>query len=50
MAKTDDSDKILNEKKTFYENLYSSRNVDTNNSEFDIFFNNSFLTPLNENQ
>ena len=29
-------------------NFYTSKNVDPPKNEFDIFFNNNFLTPLNE--
>ena len=47
---TDDAETILEEEKTFYKNLYSTRNVNPNDSEFDIFFNNNLLTPLNEEQ
>ena len=47
---TDDAETILEEEKTFYKNLYSNRNVNPNDSEFDIFFNNNLLTPLNEEQ
>ena len=47
---TDDQNTILDEEKTFYKNLYSTRNVNPNNPEFDGFFNNNLLTPLNEDQ
>ena len=47
---TDDAKTILEEEKTFYKSLYSTRNVNLNNSEFDAFFNNNVLTPLNEEQ
>jgi len=47
---TDDPKTILEEEKTFYKNLYSVRNVNPNNSEFDAFFNNNLSTPLNEDQ
>ena len=47
---TDDAETILEEEKTFDKNLYSTRNVNPNDSEFDIFFNNNLLTPLNEEQ
>jgi hypothetical protein len=47
---TDDPKTILEEEKTFDKNLYSTRNVDPNNSEFDAFLNNNLLTPLNEDQ
>ena len=47
---TDDAETILEEEKTFYKNLYSTRNVNPDDSEFDIFFNNNLLTPLNEEQ
>ena len=47
---TDDVKTMLEEEKTFYKNLYSTRNVNPNNSEFDAFFNNNLLTPLNEDQ
>ena len=47
---TDDVKTILEEEKTFYKNLYSTRNVNPNNFEFDAFFNNNLLTPLNEDQ
>ena len=49
---TDDVQTILEEEKTFYKNLYmySTRNVNPNNSEFDAFFNNNLLTPINEDQ
>ena len=47
---TDDVKTKLEEEKTFYKNLYSTRNVNPNNSEFDAFFNNNLLTPLNEDQ
>ena len=30
--------------------MYSSKNVDPNNAEFDVFFNNNLLTPLSEDQ
>ncbi len=46
--KTDDPNTILAEGKMFYRNLYSSRNVDPNKPEFDVFFNNILLTPLSE--
>ena len=46
---TDDTKTIL-EEKTFYKNLYCTRDVNPNDSEFDIFFNNNLLTPLNEEQ
>ena len=36
--------------RTFYKNLYSTRNVHPNNSDFGAFFNNNLLTPLNEDQ
>ena len=47
---TDDAETILEEEKTFYKNLHSTTNVNPNDSEFDIFFNNNLLTPLNEEQ
>ena len=47
---TDDAETILEEEKTIYKNLYSTRNVYPNDSEFDIFFNNNLLTPFNEEQ
>jgi len=47
---TDDAKTILEEEKTFYKSLYSTRNVNLNNSEFDAFFNNNLLIPLNEEQ
>ena len=47
---TDDAKTVLEEEKTFYKSLYSTRNVNPNNSEFDTFFNNNQLTPLNEEQ
>ena len=47
---TDDAKTILEEEKAFYKNLYSTRNVNPNDSEFDTFFNNNLLTPLNEEQ
>ena len=47
---TDDAETTLEEEKTFYKNLYSTRNVNPNDSEFDIFFNNNLLTPLNKEQ
>ena len=47
---TDDAKTILEEGKAFYKNLYSTRNVNPNDPEFDIFFNNNLLTPLNEEQ
>jgi len=34
---------MLEEEKTFCKNLYSARNVDPNNSEFDTFINNNLL-------
>ena len=34
--------------KSFYKNLYTSKYFDPRNSEFDIFFDNNLLTPLNE--
>jgi len=43
---TDDAKTILEEEKTFYKSLYSTRNVNLNNSEFDAFFNNNLLIPL----
>ena len=46
----DDAKTILEEEKAFYKNLYSTRNVNPNDSEFDTFFNNNLLTPLNEEQ
>lgn len=45
---TEDPNTILAEGKMFYKNLYSSRNVDPNKPEFDVFFNNILLTPLSE--
>ena len=42
---TKDPNKILEEEKSFYKNLYVTKNVD---SEFDIFFNNKLLTLRNE--
>ena len=45
---TEDPKEILEEAKSFYKNLYTSKNVDPQNSEFDIFFDNNLLTPLNE--
>ena len=47
---TDDAETILEEEKTCYKNLYSTRNGNPNDSEFDVFFNNNLLTPLNEEQ
>ena len=47
---TDDAKTILEEEKTFYKSLYSTRNVNTNNSEFNAFFNNNLLTLLNKEQ
>ena len=47
---TDDAKTILEEEKAFYKNLYSTRNVNPTDSEFDTFFNNNLLTPLNEKQ
>ena len=47
---TDDAKTIFEEEKTFYKSLYSTRNVNPNNSKFDAFFNNNLLTPLNEEQ
>ena len=47
---TDDPKIILEEEKIFYKKLYSTRNVDPNNSEFDIYFNNNLLTRINEDQ
>lgn len=38
---TDDPKTILEEEKKFYKKLYSSKNVDPNNAEFDVFFNNN---------
>ena len=40
----------LKKRKPFIKNLYSTRNVNPNDSEFDTFFNNNLLTPLNEEQ
>ena len=34
---------ILEEEKTFYKNLYSTRNVNPKNSEFNAFFNNNLV-------
>ena len=45
---TEDPKEILEEEKSFYKKLYTSKNVDPENSEFDIFFNNNLLTPLTE--
>ena len=45
---TKDPNKILEEEKSFYKNLYVTKNVDPDNCEFDIFFNNNLLTPRNE--
>ena len=45
---TKDPNKILEEEKSFYKNLYATKNVDADNSEFDMFFNNNLLTPRNE--
>ena len=45
---TEDPKQILEEEKSFYKNLYTSKNVDPENSEFDIFFTNNLLTPVNE--
>ena len=50
---TDDAKTILEEEKTYHKSLYSTRNVNPgrpNTSEFDAFFNNNLLTPLNEEQ
>ena len=33
--------------KILLKNLYSTRNVNLNNSEFDAFFNNNLLTRIN---
>ena len=44
---TEDPKEIL-EEKSFYKKLYTSKNVDSENSEFDILFNNNLLTPLTE--
>ena len=49
-GETNDAETILEEEKTFDKNLYSTRNVNPNDSEFDIFFNNNLLSPLNEEQ
>ena len=38
---TEDQKKILEEEKSFYKNLYTTKNVDPDNSDFDIFFNNN---------
>ena len=43
---TEDPKEILEEEKSFYKKLYTSKNVDPENSEFDIFFNNNLLKPL----
>ena len=40
----------LKKRKPFIKKIYSTRNVNPNDSEFDIFFNNNLLTPLNEEQ
>ena len=45
---TKDPNKILEEEESFYKNLYATKNVDADNSEFDINFNNNLLTPHNE--
>ena len=36
IEKTEDPKKILEEVKSFYKNLYTSKNFDSENSEFDI--------------
>ena len=38
---TEDPKKIFEEEKSFYKNLYTTKNVDPDNSDFDIFFNNN---------
>ena len=45
---TEDTKEILEEEKSFYKNLYTSKNFDPENSAFDILFNNNLLMPLNE--
>ena len=46
---TDDAKTIL-EEEPFIKNLYSTKNVNLSDSEFDIYFTNNLLTPLNEEQ
>ena len=45
---TENPKEILEEEKSFYKKLYTFKNIDPENSEFDIFFNNNLLTPLTE--
>ena len=47
---TYDAKTIPEEEETFYKGLYCTKNVNPNKSEFDAFFNNNLLTPLNEEQ
>ena len=43
-----DPDEILDEQKTFYENLYVSQRPDVNDSKFDLFFKNENIKKLNK--
>ena len=43
-------DEILDEQKTFYENLYASQRPDVNDSKFDLFFKNENIKKLNNQQ
>ena len=45
-----DPDEILDEQKTFYENLYASQRPDVNDSKFDLFFKNENIKKLNNEQ
>ena len=45
-----DPDEILDEQKTFYENLYASQRPDVSDSKFDLFFKNENIKKLNNEQ
>lgn len=47
---TEDPTEILEEEKSFYKTLYSSKKVNPDDPGFDIFFNNNLITPLDEDQ